>query len=421
MKQEVLWEKLEDGCVTSALGFKAGGIHAGFRRNPERLDMALIEADELCCAAGVFTQNVFCAAPVIISRENLGGTGSGLARAIVVNSGNANAATGSIGLENARKSARIVAQSVGCAAEDVLVASTGVIGVHLDMRPFEDASPKLHAKIGSDAQSGHDAAHAIMTTDTVPKECAVTYTQQGNDGESAHITVGGMVKGSGMIMPNMATMIAVITTDAALTPQAAHAALQTAVAQSFNKVTVDSDTSTNDTCLLLASGKALPAQSAPMQLDDPGYDMFCQALCAVCSDLARMIAADGEGATRLITVNVTGAASDEDADAAARSIANSPLVKTAIFGHDANWGRIAMALGKSGAAFAQENVSIAIMGMPVCEGGLTVAFSEDEALARFEQPEIVIDADLGAGDASTTIWTCDFSHEYVSINGDYRS
>ena len=224
-----------------------------------------------------------------------------------------------------------------------------------------------------------------------------------------------------MIMPNMATMISVLTTDAPIPAALLHKALSSAVNQSFNKVTVDGDTSTNDTCVLFASGKAAAA-SAPLAGEDSVlYAEFCQALNAVTQKLARKMASDGEGATKLVTVTVRGAANDAEADLAARTVANSPLVKTAIYGHDANWGRIAGALGRSGAKFAQENVDIDIMGMPVLRDGLPVPFSEEEALRRFEADEIVLEASLGAGDAETTVWTCDFSHEYVSINGDYRS
>ncbi len=407
------------GGVTSAQGFKAGGIHAGFRRNPERFDMALVEADELCSAAGLFTQNVFCAAPVVVSREHLDTLGYGLARAVVINSGNANAATGPVGLEVARKTANIVADAVGCAAEDVLVASTGVIGQLLDITPFVDAVPTLHARL--DRAGGTDAANAIMTTDTQVKEGAVSYASADPVYGGTTFTVGGMAKGSGMIMPDMATMIAVVTTDAPVAPEALHAALRAASAVSFNKVTVDSDTSTNDTCFLLASGKAAPAGAPAIRQNTPAFEEFTRALTVVCQDLARKMARDGEGATKLITVTVKGAASAEDADKAARSVANSPLVKTAVFGHDANWGRIAMALGKSGASFEQNRVSIDIMGIPVCRDGLTVDFSEEEALRRFELPEITLEADLGAGSAETTVWTCDFSHEYITINGDYRT
>lgn len=417
---DTLLEYIKEGTITSPAGFRATGIYAGFRRNPKRRDLALIEANEPCIATGTFTQNVFCAAPVQLCRERLGEGGYTTVRAVLVNSGCANAATGPEGLENARTTARIAAEAVGCAEEEVLVASTGVIGTQLRMEPFSEYLPLLHQTATDEAQGGHMAAHAILTTDTIPKECAVRYTSQAHGYEGCVFTVGGMVKGSGMIMPNMATMIAVITTDAPVSGPAAKAALLASVRESFNKVTVDSDTSTNDTCLLLASGQAAP-DALPIQQDTAAYQEFCEALFAVCSNLARKIAVDGEGASRLVTVTVCGAATDDDADKAARAIANSPLVKTAVCGRDANWGRIAAAVGKSGASFRQEDTDIDIMGIPVLRGGLPIAFSEEEATHRFEQPEITIDVDLGAGACSTCIWTCDFTHEYISINGDYRS
>lgn len=407
------------GGVTAARGFRAAGVHAGFRKDPERFDLALVAADEPCACAAVFTQNVFCSAPVTVSREHLEGVGYGVARAVVVNSGNANAATGEPGLEAARETARIAGDAVGCPASEVLVASTGVIGVHLPMAPFASGLPAAATALS--AGGGADAARAIMTTDTYAKEAAVSFSGDGIGYDGCTFTVGGMAKGSGMIMPNMATMIAVLSTDAPVSAPALHAALERAVGRSFNKVTVDSDTSTNDSCFLLASGDAAPAGSAPFDPDGAAFVRFEAALVEVCETLARKMAADGEGASRLVTVRVSGAANDEDADLAARAVANSPLVKTAICGHDANWGRIAMAIGKSGATFRQEDAAIDIMGLPVCRGGLTVAFDEDEALRRFEEPEINIDIDLGAGNAETTVWTCDFTHEYITINGDYRS
>ena len=379
--------------------------------------MALVEADELCPAAATFTQNVFCAAPVTVSKEHLGGQNYGLAKAVIVNSGCANAATGSVGIADAERTCQIVADVVGCCANEVLVASTGVIGQLLNTAPFETAVPKLHKTMTR--ETGSDAASAIMTTDTYSKERAIRYVSQDPALGGATITLGGMAKGSGMIMPNMATMIAVITTDAPLAPEVLHNALVHSVNQSFNKVTVDSDTSTNDTCFLLASGKAAP--DARIAEGSLAYKEFQAALDALTQMLAREMARDGEGATKLVTVKITGAANDEEADLAARTVANSPLVKTAVFGHDANWGRIAGALGRSGAHFEQQNVSIDIMGIPVCRDGLTVEFSEEEALKRFEEPEIVLEADLGAGTSSTTIWTCDFSYDYVRINGDYRT
>ena len=422
---ELKLNTIEGGGVASACGFKAGGIHAGFRDDPNRLDMALIEADELCPAAGVFTQNVFCAAPVIVSREHLDGCGYGLARAMVINSGIANAATGVVGLERARATANLVAGVVGCAEEDVLVASTGVIGQQLDITPFEFGVSTLHEQLqeaGVSDESGHCAARAIMTTDTVPKEAAVSYKSCDPAFEGCTFTIGGMAKGSGMIMPNMATMISVLTTDAPVPAALLHEALTEAVNESFNKVTVDGDTSTNDTCVLFASGKAAKdITTDAFDKESVAYAEFKKALGEVTQRLARAMASDGEGATKLVTVHVRGAVNDKEADAAARTVANSPLVKTALYGHDANWGRIAGALGRSGAHFEQEQVDIDIMGMPVLRKGLPVPFDEEEALRRFEASEIVLEADLGAGSAETTMWTCDFSHEYVSINGDYRS
>lgn len=409
---------IDGGGVSSAKGFSACGIHAGFRADPNRLDLALLVADEPASCAATFTQNVFCAAPVVLSREHLDGVSYGTARALVVNSGTANAATGQVGIDSARRTAEIVGDAVGCPASEVMVASTGVIGVQLNMGIFETGVPQAVSLLSE--EGGSSAARAIMTTDTHPKEVALSFDGDDVGYPDCTFTVGGMAKGSGMIMPNMATMIAAITTDAPLMPDVLHAALKRAVSSSFNKVTVDSDTSTNDSCFLFASGAAAPGAS-PFEPATPAYAAFERALDAVCGMLAREMAADGEGATRLVTVRVAGAASADDADAAARTVANSPLVKTAIFGHDANWGRIAGALGRSGARFNQHDVSIDIMGLPVLRGGLPVAFDEDEALRRFERPEIDIDVDLGAGNESTIIWTCDFSHDYVTINGDYRT
>lgn len=406
------------GGVTSAQGFKAAGVHAGFRANPERLDMALLAAERPVATAGVFTKNRFCAAPVQVSREHLGGVGFGYTQAVVVNSGNANAATGEPGIKTARQTAEIVAQVLGCESHEVLVASTGVIGEELDIAPFETGVPAAAEALSR--QGGDDAAHAMMTTDTHAKQCALSYESHTLEYDGCTFTVGGCVKGSGMIMPNMATMIALITTDAPVEPEALHGMLSRVVARTFNKVTVDSDTSTNDTCIVMASGAAAPSL-APIAAGTDAADELEYALGSIAETLARAIAADGEGASRLVTVHVTGAPSDEEADVAARSVANSPLVKTAIAGHDCNWGRVAAALGKCGVPFDQTKVSINMMGLPVCRDGLTVPFDEDEALRRFEENEIIIEADLGCGEGSATVWTCDFTHEYITINGDYRT
>jgi glutamate N-acetyltransferase / amino-acid N-acetyltransferase len=401
-----------EGGVCVAQGFRAAAVHAGFQPDPNRLDLAMVVADQP--AAVVFTTNVFCAAPVTVDREHI--AKSGYARAFVANTKYANAATGQPGLANAYKTAELAAQVLGCPAEQVLVASTGIIGQHLNMDTMAQGLPAVAAQLGRDAElNDHAAARAIMTTDTKPKRCAVAW----RDESGAVYHVGGMCKGSGMISPNMATMICLITTDAPVAPAVLDQALHAAVNLTFNRVTVDSDTSTNDTCIVMASGAAggEPIEAA----QGSRYDTFAAALLEVCSGLARQIAADGEGATRLVSVTVMGAASDADAELAARTVATSPLVKTAIAGHDANWGRIAAALGRSGAKFDQYDVDIDILGIPVCRGGLVVSFDEDEALRRFEQPQVDIVCDLGAGAACASIWTCDLTHGYISINADYRS
>ena len=404
-----------EGGVCAAAGVRASGVSAGFRRNPERLDLALVVADEPCVVAATFTTNRFCAAPVTVSRAH---AADGRARAVVLNSGNANAATGGPGLACAERACERVAAELGCDAEDVLVCSTGVIGVPLPCEPYEAGVPAAVAALAPSAAGAHDAACAVMTTDTVPKEVALAGAVPQAGGGSVAVHVGGFVKGSGMIQPNMATMLAVLATDAPLTAEAAQAALSAAVGQSFNKVTVDSDTSTNDTCVLLATGAA---GGEKIDLAHPAYPAVAAAVRAACVELARKIAADGEGATKLVTVSVMGAASEADADTVARAIANSPLVKTAIFGRDANWGRVAAAAGKCGVAFDQARVDIDFLGVPVCRAGLTVPMDEEDMLRRFEAPEVPITVNLGMGEASTRVWTCDLTHDYVTINGDYRT
>ncbi len=408
-----------DGGLSAAAGISSAGTHAGFRKNSSKPDLALVIAPEGAVATGMFTTNRFCAAPVALCRSRL--AAGRRFRAIVLNSGNANATTGDIGARNAERTAEIVASELGIGAEEVLVASTGVIGVQLDMERFEIGIPQVVSLLGDDAESAHAAARAIMTTDTVPKEAAVAFEVGLEDGTRVSCHIGGMAKGSGMIEPNMATMLSVLATDVPLSPDAADEALSRAVAKSFNRVTVDSDTSTNDSVFLLATGKATPDEALCIEPGTEAFETLCSALDSVCVSLARQIAADGEGATKLVTVRVTGAASDSDAYLAAKSIANSPLVKTAIAGHDANWGRLAMALGKSDARFNQDDVSISLMGIDVCRGGLPLEFDEEEALRRFELPEIDIWADLGCGEGASRVWTCDLTHDYISINADYRT
>ncbi len=319
------------------------------------------------------------------------------------------------GLKVANKSAKIVANALGCDSSEVLVSSTGVIGVQLPIEPFYEGTNLGIQRLSKNG--GKDAAKAIMTTDTKHKEIAVKI-----DGASLGLEgdffIGGMVKGSGMIQPNMATMIAVVTTDVPLTDRAIKQSFRAAVNKSFNCVTVDSDTSTNDSAFFMCSSKE---NDKSIDINTCAFEKFLSALKFVCIELAKKIAQDGEGASRVVQVTVEGAKDDSQADAAAREVANSPLVKTAIAGHDANWGRVAAALGKSKAEFRQEDVDIDFLGIPVLRAGLPIDFDEDEASERFKDLQVNIDCKLGDGNGRAVIWTCDLTHDYVSINADYRS
>jgi glutamate N-acetyltransferase/amino-acid N-acetyltransferase len=396
-----------DGGVVAALGFLAAGVSAGLKPGGTR-DLALVSAEKAVPAAAVFTTNQVAAAPVVVSRRHIAG---GIVRAVVINAGNANACTGARGESDAEATAAALADELGCAPSEVVVASTGVIGVPLPVERVISAIPD--AVDALDSRTGDSAAEAIMTTDTFAKQTAVVCEVAGR-----RYTVGGMAKGSGMIAPNMATMLSVITTDAPLTSAACDAALRSAVATTFNRVTVDMDTSTNDMCVLMASGAAGGESIAQ---GTAAYEIVAAAVRAVALELARMIARDGEGATKLVTVTVSGARDVPDAEKAAFAIANSPLVKTALFGNDANWGRVAGALGRSGATIDPNGFDIDFAGISVCRGGAAVGFDEDEALASLSQPEVNIDVRINLGDAEATVWTCDLTYEYVRINGEYRS
>lgn len=395
------------GGVVAAQGFSCAGIHCGLKAEG-RKDLALVAADGPVPAAAVFTTNAVVAAPVTLSRKHIAG---GVCRAVVINAGNANACTGPQGEGDALATAQAVAEALGCAANEVVVCSTGVIGVPLPVGTviagIEDAVGEL------DSATGDMAAEAIMTTDTFAKQSAVSFEIEGR-----RYSVGGMAKGSGMMAPNMATMLGVITTDAPLTSAACHAALKAAVVTTFNRVTVDSDTSTNDTVVLLASGAGGGEEISP---DSTAFATVAEAIRVVSAELSRMLARDGEGATKLVTVTVSGAATEDDAEKAARAIADSPLVKTALFGRDANWGRVAMAAGKSGASLDPDKLAITFAGIEVCHDGTAVPFDEDEALQALSEAEVSIEVNLGVGDSSATILTCDFSYDYVRINGEYRS
>lgn len=389
------------------LGFGSSAVACGLKGDGI-LDLVLIDAGEPSPAAALFTTNVVAAAPVVLSRTHIT---DGRARACVINAGNANACTGEQGLDDARVTTNAVADSLGCGAPDVLVCSTGVIGVPLPVAAVTEGVRAAGASMRPfDAPS---VARAIMTTDTFPKHVSVEFEADGR----AYV-VTGVAKGSGMIRPDMATMLGFVVTDAPLTSAACDAALREAARTTFNRVTVDGDTSTNDTLVLIANGAAGGPVIGP---DAPDFARAAYAVHHVCERLARMIARDGEGATKLVEVTVSGAADEDDAVRAAFSIADSPLVKTALFGNDANWGRVAMAAGKSGAAFDPARLAITFAGIEVCRDGGAVPFDEDEAFAALDRDEVSIEVDLGAGEAAATVLTCDLSYEYVRINGEYRS
>ena len=411
-----------EGGVTAAAGFKAAGIHAGFRKNPERLDYALVVPDKPCPGAGVFTTNRFCAAPVQVSRANLGGAdkGYGIIAGVSVNSGNANAATGETGLACARETCSIASQVIGCEPQQILVASTGVIGQILPIDTFETAIPAAYEALS--AHGGADAARAIMTTDTHSKEYAVSYVSEAAGHAGNVYTVGGMCKGSGMIHPNMCTMLGFVTTDVNISKEMLQKCVSADVVDSFNMISVDGDTSTNDTLLVLANGMA---GNEEITAEGEDYDNFCKALHEITTFLAKKMAGDGEGATALFETKVIHAASKEDARTLAKSVICSSLTKAAIFGHDANWGRILCALGYSGAKFDPENVDLYFESksgkIHIFGNGVACDYSEEEATKILSDPEVTALVDMHMGDAEATAWGCDLSYDYVKINADYRS
>jgi glutamate N-acetyltransferase / amino-acid N-acetyltransferase len=420
--------KIEAGSVTSPAGFVAGTAEAAIKK-PGRPDVALVVSERPCTAAAVFTQNQVVAAPVIVDRETMAGNAHHI-RAVVANAGNANACTGELGLANAREMQRITAAALDGNPAQILVLSTGVIGVQLPMSRLAQGIRQAAQQL--DAANGLAAAKAIMTTDTYAKQTAVRVQLSGGI-----VTIGGMAKGSGMIHPNMATMLAVLTTDAVIEAEQLQGMLNTAVDTSFNRISVDGDTSTNDTALLLANGA-----SGVALIHEKDATLFGQALTRLCLHLAHQIVRDGEGATKFVTLHVSGAASDEDARRVAATIATSPLVKTAFAGSDANWGRILAAAGRAGVAFDQRRVGLwigretvnnnwdSVSAQPlvaddelvqlVAEGTAT-NYAEAEAAAVFAGAEFVIWLDLGGGNGRSTMWTTDLSHDYVSINADYRT
>jgi glutamate N-acetyltransferase/amino-acid N-acetyltransferase len=400
-----------DGGVAAPAGFRAAGVACGIKKPQPAgapLDLALIATDQPVPAAAVFTTNRAVAAPVVVSREHLARSG-GRAQAIVINSGCANACTGDPGLAVARGMARVTASAVGCDAGHVLVASTGVIGVALD--PARIQAGVLAASRVLSPDGAADATRAIMTTDPFPKSTAVEIRH-----EAGTFRVGGMAKGSGMIEPRMATMIGVLTTDAAVEPAVLAGALQRVVKGTFNAITVDGECSTNDCVFLLASGRS---GVVIRREDDP---QLLEGLTAVAGHLAREIVRGGEGATKLVTVRVTGAESDADAWLAARTIANSPLVKTAIHGGDPNWGRLVAAAGRSGAAFVLDRASVSVGPVAVFASGVPHDERASEAATVLQDKTVTVSVDLGTGGPhEATMWTCDFSAEYVRINAEYRT
>jgi glutamate N-acetyltransferase/amino-acid N-acetyltransferase len=396
-----------EGAVTAPAGFSAAGVAAGIKKNGNA-DVALIAGDSAYAAAGVFTVNKAKAAPIVLSMAHLEATG-GRAQAVIVNAGCANACTGEQGSVDAYEMASLTASLLGCTSEEVLVASTGVIGVSLPMANVRAGIE--HAVSARTPQAGADAARAIMTTDPFPKaravECAL--------GDGRVFRVGGIAKGSGMIEPRMATMLAFLTTDVEIEPAMLQTALARAVDLTFNAITVDGECSTNDCVFALASG------ASGVSIGKADLDAFTGALIDVAGFLAREIVRGGEGATKLVAITVQGAATSADAWLAARTIANSPLVKTAVHGGDPNWGRLVAAAGRSGAAFDLDRTSVSIGGVDLFVTGKPHDERADQAAEVLRRSDIAIVIDLGLGGHDATMWTCDFSAEYVRINAEYRT
>jgi len=400
-----------EGGVCAAKGFQAGGIHCGIRKNRQKRDIALIVSEMKAAAAAVYTQNLVKGAPILVTQKNIA---DGYARAILCNSGNANTCNAD-GPAVAAQMCTLAGAELGIAAEDVIVSSTGVIGQPLPIEPIASHMKELVASVS--ATGSTEAAEAIMTTDTKVKEIAFSFTAGGRE---CHI--GGIAKGSGMIHPNMATMLVFITTDCAISPAMLQRALSEDVKTSFNMVSVDGDTSTNDTVAILANGLA---GNAEITAEGADYDAFCAALNAVTVDLCRKIAADGEGATKLLTCILDGAKTEEIARVVAKSVICSSLTKAAMFGADANWGRILCAIGYSGADVDVSRVDVSFRSRAgqvlTCKDGAGVEFSEEKAKEILTEGEIDILVSLNDGDGCATAWGCDLTYDYVRINGDYRT
>lgn len=406
--------KKTEGGVTAAKGFLAAGLSAGIKKGNTK-DMAMVYSEIPCVAAGTFTTNVVKAAPVKWDQHIV--YDQSVAQAIVCNSGVANACTGEEGYSYCRQTAEEAAGVLGIPTESVLVASTGVIGKQLPMEILKKGVKNLVPLLSPTREAGTLAAQSIMTTDTVSKEVAVELELGGKK-----VTIGGMCKGSGMIHPNMCTMLGFVTTDAAISKELLQKALSQVVADTYNMVSVDGDTSTNDTVLLLANGMA---ENPVITEENEDYKEFVKSLLYVNTCLARKIAADGEGASALFEVKVVGAATKEQAVTLSKSVITSNLTKAAIFGHDANWGRILCAMGYSGAKFDPEKVDLyfesAAGKLQIIENGVALDYSEEEATKILSEKEVTAIADIKMGEASATAWGCDLTYEYVKINADYRS
>ena len=399
-----------ENSITAPEGFLASGIHCGLKK--KKKDLALIYSEVPCVSAGVYTSNKVKGAPILVCKEHLE---NNTAQALICNSGNANTCNGDDGLGKAKKMAELQGKALNINTEDVLVASTGVIGVPLNIEAIEAGIPKLTKSLSKDGAT--DACTAIMTTDTVKKELAVQFII-----DNKTVTIGSISKGSGMIEPNMCTMLSFITTDISINPALLKEALTEAVNVSYNRVSVDGDMSTNDTVLILANGLA---NNSTINEKDDNYYKFLEALKYVTTKLSRQVAKDGEGATKLIECKITGATTLDNALKLSKSVINSSLVKTAIFGCDANWGRILCALGYANVPFNPDKVNVYFESSKgsilVCKNGSSVNFDEDIALKILKEDEILIKVELNMGDVEVSTWGCDLSYEYVKINGEYRS
>lgn len=403
--------KMIEGGVTAAQGFVAGGIHCGVRKNKSKPDLAMIYSEAPCAAAAVYTQNLVKGAPILVTQKNIA---DGAAKAVICNSGNANTCNAD-GEEKAQTMCDLAAQALGIEPQDVVVASTGVIGQVLPMEPIQAGIPELVKALSADGS--HAAATAIMTTDTIAKEAAVEVEIGGKT-----VKVGGISKGSGMIHPNMATMLCFVTTDCAISPAMLDKAIHQVTEKTFNMISVDGDTSTNDTFAILANGAAgNPEITAP----GPDYDAFAQALEAVCRQLSKLMAGDGEGATKLLICRVDGAMDLAMARTVAKSVICSTLFKAAMFGADANWGRVLCAIGYSGAAVDVNKIDVSFRSakgqVDVCQNGAGIPFSEEKASQVLSEHEIEILVHLHLGEASAEAYGCDLTYDYVKINGDYRT